>query len=219
MTDTHEQFRSSLETRLREALQAPAGHRFGDYFTSDVPYAGASFESYRPSSTGRIEPSDLIALTFLSIGFSLNSTSGVTPHAVLRLEDRQDDIAKLLKKLPADKALEDLDESSFEELLGDGSYGHQLYTLLNKEVGLPRVATYKLLARKRPALIPIRDTVVERALGHERIDAWWRPWWFALTTDSTVPELIDQIKQSGPSEARKLSRLRTADIAIWMLRR
>lgn len=218
MTGAHDQFRTTLEMRLREALDAPLGRRFADYFGSDVPYAGASFESYRPSGADSIDPSDLIALTFLSIGFSLKSKSGVTPHAALRLERRRDDIAGLLKELPVDVAIEKLDEAGFEELLGTGSHGDQLFELLRQEVGLPRVATYKLLARKRPALIPIRDTVVERALDQKPTDAWWRPWWFAMTTGSAIAELIDEIRWSGPSEAHNLSTLRTADIAIWMLR-
>lgn len=81
---------------------------------------------------------------------------------------------------------------------------------------MPRVATHKLLARKRPHLIPIRDSVVETALL-PGVDEWWRPWWATL---SDRPDLVVQLEElRAAAEAGDRSLLRLADIAVWMWHR
>lgn len=214
-------FADAVEGVLAECRQAPPGRRLIDYFGEKHggPFAGAHFDSYRPTAPNAIEPADLIALTFLSIGVSLRTRSGLTPHAVLRTDELSTSIHPLLQRLPSDATLEELDVETFEGLLGAGSPAVQLYALLRNDVGLPRVATYKLLSRKRPALFPIRDTVVEHALDHVHSDPWWRPWWHTLTTRPQVTEMIEKLRATATPFADDLTTLRVADIAIWMLRR
>lgn len=93
-----------------------------------------------------------------------------------------------------------------------------LYEILRQEISLPRVATHKLLARKRPQLFPIRDSVVEEALGLSgQNDPWWRPWWMALSTDDALVCHLHDIRHLAGTP--QLSLLRVADIVIWLRQR
>ena len=95
------------------------------------------------------------------------------------------------------------------------SAGEVLYWLLRKQAAIPPVAVYKLLARKRLALFPIRDSVVSKALG-QTAKLWWRPWWQALASAPDIVGRLAEIREV--SGAGHLSLLRVADIVIWMSR-
>lgn len=111
-----------------------------------------------------------------------------------------------------------MNAEEFESWLGPNSPGTELYDLLRQRISFPRVATHKLLARKRPLLLPIRDTVVEQALGlGDPKDEWWRPWWIALSTDEALVLHLREIRQLAG--AQYLSLLRIADIVIWLQNR
>jgi hypothetical protein len=77
------------------------------------------------------------------------------------------------------------------------------------------VAAGKLLARKRPHLIPVYDSHVKVALGRERIhNTWWSDLRCQLTTDAgLIPELESVRARAGVGH---LSLLRTFDIMCWM---
>jgi Family of unknown function (DUF6308) len=78
------------------------------------------------------------------------------------------------------------------------------------------VAAGKLLARKRPHLVPVYDSYIERVLGRTRTHGtWWRDLWCRLNRDAAlVSELKAVRKRAG---AGHLSLLRTFDIMCWML--
>jgi hypothetical protein len=179
-------------------------------------YTGAAFDTYSTNDPGAITSDDLIALTMLSIHIRQQSTSSLRPSSILALDSVSDRITEALRQVPADRELHTLTESEFQRWLGPGSPGDQLYWLLRKQASIPRVAVYKLLARKRPSLMPIRDTVVERALGH-KADPWWRPWWETLAGDPEVVSHLGDIRRR--SGAVHLSLLRVADIMLWMTHR
>lgn len=179
-------------------------------------YTGAAFDTYGTNDCDRITSDDLIALSMLSIHIKESSTSSLRPSSILTLESLEDRVTELLGAVPADRELHTLTPNEFDRWLGPGSPGDELYQLLRKEVSIPRVAVYKLLARKRLTLMPIRDTVVERALGRTRGE-WWRPWWQTLSADLEVVDRMDQIRRTA--EASHLSLLRIADIVIWMTHR
>jgi hypothetical protein len=176
-------------------------------------YTGTAFDIYGHNDSARITPDDLIALSMLSIQIREQSTSSLRPTSILALDPLAGRITELFASVPADRELHTLTESEFQRWLGPASPGDQLYWLLRKEASIPRVAVYKLLARKRLALMPIRDTVVEKALG-QTADLWWRPWWETLTGDPAVVAHLGEVRQA--SGAAHLSLLRVADIIVWM---
>ena len=123
-------------------------------------------------------------------------------------------MTSLLKLLPTNRDLHTLSPDEFNSLMDAGSPGHDLYHLLRHDVGLPRVATHKLFARKRPRLVPVRDTVVEGLLGLAKSPKWWQPWWEALSSDQRIPDRLACIRLK--SEVSEVSLLRIADIVLWM---
>jgi hypothetical protein len=149
----------------------------------------------------------------LSIQIREQSNSSLQPSSIRTLDSLAASITELLAAVPIDRDLHTLSEAEFERWLGPGSAGDVLYWLLREQATIPRVAVYKLLARKRLALFPIRDTVVEKALG-QTADPWWRPWWDTLAADSEIVARLEEIRQA--SGASHLSLLRVADIVIWM---
>lgn len=181
-------------------------------------YTGAAFDTYGRNDPFAVTPDDLIAVTMLSIPINESSTSGIRPSAILGIQARADEVRSLLNELPVDRDLHTLTQDDFDRWLGSDSPGNALYELMRQHISLPRVATHKLLARKRPLLLPIRDTVVERALGlTHRNDGWWRPWWIALSTDDLLVLRLQEIRERAA--APHLSLLRVADIVMWLQNR
>lgn len=209
---------SALRAALRPYLSSdaatwlPVEERFREYFSGR--YTGAAFETFGAS---RFDPyaitgDDLVAVTMLSIEIRRTTKSGITCEAATEIELASDLVGDLLRLIPIDRPLHTLSGPEFERWLGPGSPSDRLYARL-KEAGVHRVARYKLMARKRPHLFPIRDTIVEGALGMANSELWWRPWWEALAGDRSLVDDLAAIRK--PPAAKDLSVLRTADIAVW----
>ena len=72
------------------------------------------------------------------------------------------------------------------------------------------------MARKRPKLIPIYDSVVGPLMGLNRnsLDQW-STWHTALTDGTGLPQRLQEIRRvSGISDP--ISDLRVMDIVLWM---
>ena len=215
----------SFQERLQSALHIGADHSepgvphsveaAADAVRSymEDEYSGAAFDGFGENNPVKITSDDLIAVTMLSIHIREKSTSSLRPSSILKLDSLADQIADRLGQIPTDRELHTLTQGEFERWLGPESPGDELYWLLRKEASMPRVAVYKLLARKRLLLMPIRDTVVERALFQTQGE-WWRPWWETLATDPGMVYRLTRIRQR--SGAGHLSLLRVADIVLWM---
>lgn len=179
-------------------------------------YTGAAFDTYGRNDPARITGDDLIAVSMLSIQIREQGNAALRPTSILALERLEGAVTELLAAVPAGRDLYMLSGAEFERWLGPGSAGEVLYWLLRQQAAIPRVAVYKLLARKRLALFPIRDTVVEKALG-QTADPWWRPWWETLAVDPEIVSRLEEIRRL--SGASHLSLLRIADIVVWMTHR
>ncbi len=174
-------------------------------------FDGGHFETYGWNNPERITADDLVAVTMLSIGIMRNTRAGITPSHAVALERESQAIGELLEQIPSELKLEDLIDTAYASVLGPDSAAWQLWDALLR-IDIPRVARHKLLARKRPALLPVRDSVVERQLNLG--DASWRPWWTIMRNDS-VRERLDRIRSTAGSDADHLSLLRVADILLW----
>jgi hypothetical protein len=83
--------------------------------------------------------------------------------------------------------------------------------------GMGRTTTSKLLAAKRPHLIPIQDSVVTALLfGGGRYRGYWAAWRDRLTAGDgpAVIEAATSIRDEVPAAAH-LSVLRILDIVLW----
>ena len=87
-----------------------------------------------------------------------------------------------------------------------------------------QVVTSKLLARKRPHLLPVIDSKVSAQLSHDRkkrVDFYRSMWRVMSDTELALPAHLSDIRDrafraTGDERIRRLSDLRVFDIVVWM---
>lgn len=184
-------------------------------------YSGAAFDCYAPqqSAPNKITNDDLVALAMLGIR--------VTGHEALWLTRyHSEQITKLLTVIPLGSRIE---AATSRELLAPGQAAWKLWFLLcdirdhTKSKRLGPVAAGKLLACKRPNLIPIGDKRTARVFNRPNpgTDA---KWWEAVRTAAQDPapladgqSLWDYLTSMRETvEGHRLPVLRVLDILAWM---
>jgi hypothetical protein len=191
-----------IQTALRhgEALVKIFLTRPDDFGTG---FAGITFDGLDPNETNCWGVADLLAVTLLDVG--------VRPKGVRRiLESNDNRFNDLLSSIDPTVDLWSDDEDRVKRSL---DVAEILYKDLKNLGGVGPVTASKLLARKRPRLIPISDSVIQRALGLNPSDPFWEPLRTALGQNG----VLDAIRKMRPSGYEQLSELRVLDIAIWML--
>lgn len=189
-------------------------------------FTGRAFDVYGACETHSdvVTSADLIAVTLLSMTIG-SGRAAIAPESAISLERRRAELTGLLARIDPSLELHELDETMFETLLnGPSAPGRRLFELLHeilRDGGDRRVvATHKLIARKRPRLFPIQDSVAVAALKPYGNSHWWRPWWEALHGPGAPDEatqFVQRVKDvRDQAGARHLSVLRTLDILIWM---
>jgi hypothetical protein len=172
-------------------------------------YTGAMFDRLdgggdRPDARDVIVAEDLVAVSMLSVQ--------VPPRAALAiLQVERDHLRHLLADIPADVDLVDADDP----VIGKRSTAHLLWEVL---VGLPGVGPVmagKILARKRPRLIPVVDSVVLRTLGHPGA-SYWRDLRHHLRADDRrlqmfLAEVLRDVRLDG-----QVSVIRAFEVLVWL---
>ncbi|MDQ1306584.1 MAG: hypothetical protein QG671_2416 [Actinomycetota bacterium] len=171
-------------------------------------YTGSRFESVAalnldPDTLG---PADFLAVSMLSVK--------VRAQAALRLMGRDAaEISRLLAKIPADVDIVDADPAL---LRGDSPAG-QLWALLRRgRDGLGRTTTSKLLAAKRPRLLPIWDSFVEDATGLDTNGNWEKFRYVLTDDDRAVWDWLSGLRAEVPAVPSTVSELRILDVLLWM---
>lgn len=169
--------------------------------------SGAHFEALDAynNPSDRITASDLYAVTMLQTPIERKAGVGI-------LVTEADTVKELLTDI-TEQPLGFLSKDQFEEQLGPNSAAKQLWSLLfrQRQVGVTRAS--KILARKRPHLIPIYDSVVKRVINQQRGDNEWELWWEALTTDNYLENRAKALKDA--INLPQLSTLRVLDVLLW----
>lgn len=205
---------SSLK-RFEDRLLAYFTGARADIATRDVnryigleTFTGRLFEELaNTEEPNRITAKDLVAVTALGV---------VVPPkcAFWILNDGGPAISRLLEQLPADIDIWEADDTTF-------AIAEELWALLNTADwpqpgsganGMGRTIKSKLLAAKRPRLLPVLDSVVCEALG-ERAD-FWSAFRYALRTPES--RLLTSVRVVPRGD---LSLLRAIDIVVWMANR
>lgn len=171
-------------------------------------YSGARFEAVAslnpdPHSIG---PAEFTAVSMLSVN--------IPAQAAIRLLGRDArEIGELLEQIPDDRDI--VDVSSAE--LATGSAASRLWDVLRRGGDrLGRTKTSKLIAAKRPRLIPIWDSFVEQATGLDTSD-YWRRFQRVLTVDDyAVWNWLTDLRTHAPSVPPNVSNLRILDVLLWM---
>lgn len=152
----------------------------------------------------QIEPVDLLGVSVLG-----SPLPGVGIEWLVSDEGRWLS-AEILADIRPDARLDDTDTRCIIRA-GD------LFRLLRTRtpVKLSRSAVTRILAAKRPALVPIDDRLSRDFFAYPKGDEWWMDWRLALT-----PEVIERVDEARSEAARDidaaadLSDLRILDIAM-----
>lgn len=180
------------------------------------PAIGRRFDQLQEfqSHPDRITSTDLVAVSFLSVNIPPAAAWGI-------LNELNDGLESLWSKIPLNLSIESADCT--KELFAKGQELDRIWNLLGRSPrghrwGMGPTKISKLMARKRPLLIPVQDKVIKFEL--EAIDSsYWELWWEAmhlcLEGRQVVVDFARMLRNSVP-EAQQLSLLRVLDIAIWM---
>lgn len=190
---------------------------YNETFSSGQPRAGSRFDSWAgggdaPETENTFTANDLLAVSFLGVD--------VPGAAIIGLLDTYSERAEgLLAEIPTDVDLGDVDSGDLDDLLGEGSAAWKLWDLVRgKQVGkwgIGPTRASKVLARKRPRLIPIYDSVVKRVTGMESSMEQWTEWHAALAEETGLPQRLQEIKRRSGTE-EPISALRVLDVVLWM---
>ncbi|WP_234441578.1 DUF6308 family protein [Streptomyces sp. WM6386] len=195
-----------------------------EYFTrrrrpsGDLYYSGAHFERLGGGGdtehvADRFDSNDLVAITMLSVSVEAHG-------AISLLTDPHGHWTRLLSLIPRDARLESPESDA---LMKEGGAAWELWErLATKEyVGKPDgsgpVIAGKLLARKRPHLIPIYDIRIKQLFGRPKTDhSFWAALAAALRADDgafhhQLARLRDQARVG-----EDIGILRVFDVIAWM---
>lgn len=188
------------------------------FYDPEEKYGGRTFLDLTPSDPCDITTADLLSVTMLDVA--------AAPRGVRRLlacgapddRDRTEVLAALQVVSTKVDITADLPENvaAFEAA---AKFYMQVKAALGKN---PWVVASKLCARKRPALIPVRDRVVVRELGLANQD--FRADWLVfryLLQDADVLHGLEQVASRAAAEhgtdLSQLPALRLLDTLVWMM--
>jgi hypothetical protein len=168
---------------------------------------------------GRLQPVDAVAPSLLS--YPIPSKILMRLHAADGSE-----YARLWTSLERVVAHPGASTSRFDALPrealnaenAEGVWGVVLdaWRAVDKCRGLGMVAVTKILHRKLPELIPIRDSLLDLFYGAESTGELFE----AIHRDiSAHRQLLDELREPYVANGRAMSRLRAVDIVVWMHQR
>ena len=180
------------------------------YSESGVLYSGRKFETIcgggdRKGVANEITADDLVAVSLLSVNIPGEA-------AIQILESQRDVLTGHLKKIPTDVSLWDADDETVDDHLSEAAKAWNVLKGIN-DVGW--VTANKLLARKRPHLLPVYDRVVKAALQPKSKDFWIPLRNSLLANDGEAIERLELIRDRA-GYGQEIPLLRVLDVAVWM---
>ncbi|MGP4004181.1 DUF6308 family protein [Streptomyces sp. 8N706] len=184
---------------------------WGTHWDGSPVYTGSRFERLagggdRSPTENHFTADDVVAVAALGVSIP-------APAALRLLEpDRPDHFSGLLAQLPVDVDLADADD----DLIGEKGWGWRLWELLRGLNGIGPVSAGKLLARKRPHLFPVYDSVIKRVFDRPEEDLlFWVDVQCELRKDNRrlVNHLEDVRDAAGIGD--DISVLRVLDTMAW----
>ena len=178
------------------------------YFDPQDPYSGSFFDILEADRNPEnvYTTSDFYALMCLEVDVPIGAGLSI-------LGEKSEETTELLSQIP-NVPLGSLSREEFEQHLGSDSPAIKLWRLLMSYKGIGITRASKLMARKRPHLIPIQDSVIRKVAGFSERANDWLLWWEALTEDKELECRADQLREAV--DRPDLSTLRTLDVMLWM---
>ena len=189
---------------VRRYFDAPGGaavKALSDYFAAGMAFTGSAFDRMIASSpSDRFTADDIVAVSMLSVN--------VPPRAANAL--LSGGASDLLRAIPAGASV-----WANPELLDRGEAASQLWDSVARFDGCGMTITSKILAAKRPNLVPIYDQHVARGLGHG--ESYWEFWQQVAVAgnSSGLPAAIEAAREAA-GVSKDVSSLRIVDVVVWM---
>jgi hypothetical protein len=182
--------------RLEADLAADGlGRAVAAYFTAPA-FAGMTFSDLGCNPPGEITADDLLAVTLLDIVWR--------PQVVrILLGSQHGDLSGLLAAIPSEVDLWDADDEASKRI-------DAVWDALVAIDGIGTASATKLLARKRPRLCPISDSVVIKAVGVPHRT------WDVLRCLLQDPAARARVEALRPAAAADASLLRILDVILWI---
>jgi hypothetical protein len=182
--------------RLRSDLTATGLDRAIATYFSEPEFAGMTFSDLGRNPPDEIIADDLLAVSLLDIVWR--------PQAVrVLLGSNQRQLSGLLAAIPQ---ATDLWDASSEDIRPIDA----MWDALTAIDGVGAASATKLLARKRPRLCPISDSVVNKA-----VDVPHRTW-DVLRCLMQDPGARAEVEALRPAAATGAGLLRILDVALWV---
>lgn len=211
---TLEYARRAVDEQL---ASAKAAEKIAAFYQPSGDYAGLTFHTLPPTASADpadddLSVSDLLAITLLEVA--------ATPRAVRHLLEDGAPRTRVLDALAAVPTTIDLVSATDDQLAA----AVELYRALKAGLGGVNrwVAASKLAARKRPALIPVRDSVVVKLLRLPNTDE--RQDWLVFRHLLADPDLVAHLRALGAEatttygapDLTTVPELRLLDTLLWM---
>lgn len=191
---------SDLVTRIEAVLEPPTDQLLVRFFDAASPFAGTTFDDLSDNRRDRFTACDLLAVTLLDMRSRPRAVRAI-------LHDQAESLNGRLAAISHDVPLWSATDANLAP-------AYDLWAALRGGGALSGVGptmTSKLMARKRPTLIPIVDSVVRQALGFTG-DSWKEL--RAALQENNLVERIEARRPQGVGPA--VSTLRLLDVAVWM---
>jgi hypothetical protein len=189
------------------------------YFDIDTPndhpaYTGARFDTLddggaRDGVRNSITPYDLLAVACLGVTVPTRIALELVEGGPLGRE-----ITALLRDIPTNVAL---GEANASRLVRGNTPVRRAWSLLNTSDNVRWEIAGKVLARKRPRLIPVWDNVARCAYGRPTGNEWL---WLdeLLRRDGRLGEKLDELHRAADL-SKLVSHLRVLHVVVWMRHR
>ena len=187
-----------------------------DPATGRARYSGAYFQQLggggdREDIADQFTAEDLLAVTMLSVRIE-------GYHALEILRYRADELNGLLAQIPRNVDLQDPEAAAH---IAKGGPAWRLWaTICDIEPRPERnrigpVAAGKLLARKRPDLLPVYDSRIKMVLSRPHTDnKWWHDLHDQLIKDAGFVQELESVRKKAGVD--HMSLLRVFDVMCWM---
>ena len=182
--------------RLRGDLVADGLAAMVAAYYTDPAFAGMTFSDLGTNPPDRITADDLLAVSLLDISWR--------PEVVrVLLASRNTEFSAMLAAIPPDLDLWEATDEAGERI-------NDLWEALVAVDGIGTASATKLLARKRPRLCPISDSVVIKAVAVPGRT------WDVIRCLLTEAEARAQVEALRPAAAAGASLLRILDVILWV---
>lgn len=203
----------TLTPSLKDGAEDQAVKVLAEYFNrrttaGDPWYTGGMFDGWDPSSTRSSSTNTFTADDVLAVSLLAVHVPGEVTVAIL--DTHRSDFDDLLEAVGPDRDL--VDEPSVEEGIFTA---WPLWRALRDLPGMGPTTVSKLLARKRPRLVPVYDSVIrEHVFNNSGVQ--WVPLWSALRADDGAlhQRLLKLRAAAGLPD--DVSPLRIFDVLAWM---